>query len=49
MKRVHVAGAPFSVENRCLTPTLKIRRREVARRYAAEIRALYEAGDPGQA
>jgi len=31
----------FTVENRMLTQTLKLKRREVLERYASEIEALY--------
>ena len=35
------APAPFSQENGLLTPTMKVKRRAVLERYAAEIAALY--------
>lgn len=41
-KKVIVAKEPFTVENGLLTPTLKVRQRDVAKRYEAEIDALYE-------
>ena len=39
-----VAG-PFTIEGGELTPTLKVKRRVISRRYAAEIEALYERLD----
>ncbi|MFQ5844245.1 MAG: AMP-dependent synthetase/ligase [Planctomycetota bacterium] len=39
--RFRVLSEPFTVENGLLTPTLKMRRNEIAARYAAEIDALY--------
>ena len=33
---------PWSIDNGLLTPTLKLKRNEVAKRYAAQIEALYE-------
>ncbi|WDL98225.1 AMP-dependent synthetase/ligase [Alicyclobacillus sp. ALC3] len=41
-KKVIVANEPFTVENGLLTPTLKVRTRDVTKRYEAEIDALYE-------
>ena len=46
VKRVHLTTEPFSVENDCLTPTMKLRRREVQKRYQAELDALYALGEP---
>jgi long-chain acyl-CoA synthetase len=40
-KRVLIVADTFSVANGLLTPTLKIKRREIARRYADRIEALY--------
>ncbi|MBT2493020.1 long-chain fatty acid--CoA ligase [Streptomyces sp. ISL-96] len=39
-----VLGEDFTVDSGVLTPTLKVRRRAVVERYAAEIEALYDAG-----
>ena len=36
-----IAG-PLTVENGCLTPTLKIRRNAVERKYAEEIETIYD-------
>jgi long-chain acyl-CoA synthetase len=33
---------PWSVENGLLTPTLKLKRLQVVKRFAGEIRQLYE-------
>jgi long-chain acyl-CoA synthetase len=38
---------PWSVENGLLTPTLKLRRTEVAKRFAGEIKQLYEGHKRG--
>jgi long-chain acyl-CoA synthetase len=40
-KRVLIVADTFSVANGLLTPTLKIKRREIARRYADRIEKLY--------
>lgn len=40
-KKVLVVDEPFSVENGLLTPTLKVRARDVTKRYAAEIDEMY--------
>lgn len=40
--RVLLLREPWSIENGLLTPTLKIKRAEVAQRFANEIRQLYE-------
>jgi long-chain acyl-CoA synthetase len=45
-KRVYLTNEAFSIENNCLTPTMKIRRREVQKRYKAELDALYALGEP---
>lgn len=42
VNRVLLLDEPWSVENGLMTPTLKIRRDEVSRRYAMQIRHLYE-------
>jgi long-chain acyl-CoA synthetase len=41
VKRFAVVAEPFSVENGLLTPTLKVRRKEIGARYAREIETLY--------
>lgn len=40
-KKVLIVREPFSVENGLLTPTLKVRARDVSNRYAAQIALLY--------
>jgi long-chain acyl-CoA synthetase len=40
--RVLLLREPWSIENGLLTPTLKIKRAEVAKRFAGEIKQLYE-------
>jgi len=41
VRRVHASLDPWTVEAGLLTPTLKIKRAELAARYAIEIDALY--------
>jgi long-chain acyl-CoA synthetase len=43
-----ILPAEFTVADGLLTPSLKIRRRAIVRAYAAEIDALYAAGQPGR-
>ncbi len=40
-EQYHLISEDFTVENRMLTQTLKLKRREVLERYASEIEALY--------
>ena len=40
-KRLRVLAEPFGQENDLLTPTLKLKRRRIAERFAKEIEALY--------
>jgi long-chain acyl-CoA synthetase len=42
IKRYHVLDRPWTAESGELTPTLKLRRRVIVERYAAEINRLYE-------
>jgi long-chain acyl-CoA synthetase len=42
VNRVLILREPWSIENGLLTPTLKLRRDEVARRFAGQIKQLYE-------
>ncbi len=37
----HIMPEEFTVENGLLTPTLKLKRKEVVKKYAAEIEAMY--------
>ena len=46
VRRVIVAPEPWTVENGLLTPTLKIRREQVLKRFADEIDSVYAAGAP---
>eukprot|EP00752_Nemacystus_decipiens_P013170 g11659.t1 len=41
VRRVQIAGAPFSVENGMLTPSMKIRRHVIRREYGPALEALY--------
>ena len=45
-KRLFLTNDVFSIENNCLTPTMKVRRNEVQRKYKAELDALYALGEP---
>ena len=42
VNRVLLLREPWSVENGLLTPTLKIKRTEIAQQFAAQIKQLYE-------
>jgi long-chain acyl-CoA synthetase len=44
VRRFLLIPDPFSIDNGMLTPTLKIRRHEIKKRYDAEITRLYEGG-----
>ncbi|CAL1704352.1 unnamed protein product [Somion occarium] len=46
IKRFHVTLEPFTVENNCLTPTLKIRRKDAYLKFKAELDSLYALGEP---
>ncbi|EPT05970.1 hypothetical protein FOMPIDRAFT_1021105 [Fomitopsis schrenkii] len=41
VKRIHLTMDPFTVENECLTPTFKIKRKETYAKYKKELDALY--------
>ena len=45
VKRFHIAIAALTTENGLLTPTLKVRRRQVKARFEEEIEAMYGEGD----
>jgi long-chain acyl-CoA synthetase len=42
VRRIHVRSSPFTIESGLLTPTLKIKRRQVSDVFKGEIEALYE-------
>jgi len=42
IRRFIVAGEPFTVENEEMTPSLKIRRHVIGKRYGAQLDALYK-------
>jgi long-chain acyl-CoA synthetase len=42
VRRIHVRTEPFTIESGLLTPTLKIKRRQVFDMYKGEIEALYQ-------
>jgi long-chain acyl-CoA synthetase len=45
-KKIHLTGAPFSIENDILTPTLKLKRHAAKKFYQEQIDKLYaEGGD----
>jgi long-chain acyl-CoA synthetase len=41
VKVIRILPEPFSIEKGELTPTLKLKRKPIAERYAAEIAAIY--------
>jgi long-chain acyl-CoA synthetase len=45
VRRFSILREPFTVENGLMTPTLKVRRKAVESRYAAEIEAMYSEPD----
>jgi long-chain acyl-CoA synthetase len=46
VKRLYLTNELFSVENSCLTPTMKVRRKDVQKRYKVELDSLYALGEP---
>jgi long-chain acyl-CoA synthetase len=46
VRRAVLSREPWTVENGLLTPTLKVRRDQVLKRFAGEIDAVYAAGAP---
>jgi long-chain acyl-CoA synthetase len=41
VKKIYLTLEPFSVEDNTLTPTLKVRRKDVYQKYKREIDGLY--------
>ncbi|KAL1950764.1 hypothetical protein VTO73DRAFT_5888 [Trametes versicolor] len=46
VRRIHVTLDAFTIENSCLTPTLKVRRKETYEKFRPYIDALYALPDP---
>ncbi len=44
IRRAHLTTEPWTIDEGLLTPTLKPRRQQIQRRFAAQIEALYEPG-----
>lgn len=42
VRDIYLEAEPFTVDNNLLTPTLKLRRHEGKKRYAAQIEAMYK-------
>ncbi|HET6518461.1 MAG TPA: AMP-dependent synthetase/ligase [Geminicoccaceae bacterium] len=47
VRRYHVVSEPFSVDDGTMTPTLKLKRQVIYRRYADVLEGLYAAGGRG--
>jgi long-chain acyl-CoA synthetase len=45
IKRFRIVSASLTTENNLLTPTLKVRRRQVEEAFAEDIREMYGDGD----
>lgn len=45
VKRVHISFEPFTPDNNMLTPTFKIRRRDVYKRYQSTLDKMYKEGE----
>ncbi|KAH9851919.1 acetyl-CoA synthetase-like protein [Lenzites betulinus] len=48
LRRIHLTLEALTTENGCLTPTLKIRRKEAYEHFKAPIDALYALGEPSK-
>ncbi|KAH9849968.1 acetyl-CoA synthetase-like protein [Lenzites betulinus] len=48
LRRIHLTLEALSTDNGCLTPTLKIRRKETYEHFKAPIDALYALGEPAK-
>ena len=48
VRRVVPIAEPWTVENGLITPTLKVRRENVFKKYAAQIEEVYASGPPAK-
>ncbi|KIP09103.1 hypothetical protein PHLGIDRAFT_126556 [Phlebiopsis gigantea 11061_1 CR5-6] len=46
LKRIHLSNDLCTIDNNCLTPTLKMKRKEVYGKFKAELDSLYALGEP---
>jgi long-chain acyl-CoA synthetase len=48
VRRVIVEREPWTIENGVLTPTMKLKRREILKRYQAQIERIYASDRLGE-
>ena len=41
IKRYHIIDEPFTIENNLMTPTMKVRRHEVEKKYSEVINGMF--------